>query len=315
MPAVPAELDPADPYAREAQTFPRVDSEMAARIKQFGSEEDVSAGAMLFERGQRGVDFFLIVAGAVEVFETDICGETNLITVHTPRQFAGEMDLFNDRQILVSARATEATRVVRVKRADFRRLVASEPDIGEVIMRAFILRRVGMIRHGHGVALVGPGHGADTQRIQAFMTRNNFPHRVLNTEADPAAGGFLECFHLAQEQLPVLILPGGERSSTQAMARWPNRSDSWRRSTRTSPSTSQWSAPGPQVWRPPYMPPRKASRRLALESVAPGGQAGTSSKIENYLGFPTGISGGKRSPDAHRVRRKNLARASRSHDP
>jgi len=291
MPAASAELDPADPYAREAQTFPRVDSEMAARIGQFGSEEDVSAGAMLFERGQRGVDFFLIVAGAVEVFETDVCGQTNLITVHTPRQFAGEMDLFNDRQILVSARATEASRVVRVKRPDFRRLVASEPDIGEVIMRAFILRRVGMVRHGHGVALVGPGHGADTQRIQAFMTRNNFPHRVLNTETDPAAGGFLECFHLAQEQLPVLILPGGvvlKNPSNGALAESLGLLETLDENVTFDLAVV---GAGPAGLAAAVYAASEGLSTLVLESIAPGGQAGTSSKIENYLGFPTGISG------------------------
>jgi thioredoxin reductase (NADPH) len=288
---VPAELDPADPYAREAQTFPHLDSEMAARVARFGIEETVPAGAMLFERGQRGVDFFLIVAGAVEIFETDVCGQPIVITVHTERQFTGEMDLFNDRQILVSGRALNESRVIRIKRPDFRRLVASEPDIGELIMRAFILRRVGMIRHGHGVALVGPGHGADTLRIQGFMTRNGYPHRVLNTETDPAAGGFLQCFHLTQEQLPVLILPGGvvlKNPSNAALAEALGLLETFDDSVTFDVAVV---GAGPAGLAAAVYAASEGLSTLVLESMAPGGQAGTSSKIENYLGFPTGISG------------------------
>lgn len=291
MSTVSAELDPADPYAREAQTFPHLDSETAARVGRFGIEEDVPTGAMLFERGQRGVDFFLILAGAVEIFETDVCGQPNVVTVHTERQFTGEMDLFNDRQILVSARALEESRVIRIKRPDFRRLVASEPDIGELIMRAFILRRVGMIRHGHGVALVGPGHGADTLRIQAFMTRNGYPHRVLNTEADPAAGGFLQCFHLAEEQLPVLILPGGvvlKNPSNAALAEALGLVEAFDDTVTFDVAVV---GAGPAGLAAAVYAASEGLSTLVLESVAPGGQAGTSSKIENYLGFPTGISG------------------------
>jgi thioredoxin reductase (NADPH) len=109
----------------------------------------------------------------------------------------GELDLFNDRQILVSGRTGQDSRVIRVKRADFRHLVTGEPDIGEVTMRAFILRRIGLIRHAQGgVMLIGLGHGGDTLRLQRFLTRNGYPHRLLDTDLDPDAGGFLECFDL-----------------------------------------------------------------------------------------------------------------------
>jgi thioredoxin reductase (NADPH) len=110
-------------------------------------------------------------------------GRSVVVTVHHARQFTGEMNLFNDREILVSGRTCEDSRVVRVRRADFRRLVSTEADIGEVMMRAFILRRVGFIQHGlGGTALIGHGHAADTLRLQRFMTRNGYPHRLLDVD-------------------------------------------------------------------------------------------------------------------------------------
>ena len=182
---------------------------MAETVARYGTEAQLEFGVMVFERGQRSVDFFLVLEGTIELFETGARGHQNILTVHHARQFTGEMNFFNDRQILVSGRSRGPTWVIRMKRADFRRLVANEPDIGEIIMRAFILRRVGFIRHAWGaVELIGPGHRADTLRIQRFMTRNGYPHRLLDTESDPDAGRFLDGFGLTAEQLPVLLLPG-----------------------------------------------------------------------------------------------------------
>ena len=148
-----------------------------------------------------------MLGGAIEIFDQAQDGTPDVFTVHGERQFTGELDLFNDRQILVSGRTGAASRVVRVRRADFRRMVTAEPDIGEIILRAF-MRRVGLIRHAQGgVVLIGPSHGADTQRLQRFLTRNGYPLRLLDTDLDPDAGGFLECFGLDPAQLPVVIAP------------------------------------------------------------------------------------------------------------
>jgi thioredoxin reductase (NADPH) len=185
-----SDFDPTDPYVREAQTFPRLSEEMAGRVVAYGQEERLPKGTLVFARGERGVDFFIVLEGAIEILAFDKHGEPNVLTVHAERQFTGELDLFNDRQILVSGRTGVDSRVVRVKRTDFRRLVTGEPDIGEIIMRAFILRRVGLIRHRHGgVVLIGPGHAGDTLRLQRFLTRNGYPHWLLDTEVDPDAGG------------------------------------------------------------------------------------------------------------------------------
>jgi thioredoxin reductase (NADPH) len=286
------ELDPTDPYAREGQTFPRLSADMARRVARYGTEEQLKAGDIVFERGQRSVDFFLVLDGSIEIFDTEDHGRLTVLNVHHARQFTGEMDLFNDRQILVSGRAGADSRVVRVKRASFRHLVTGEPDIGEILMRAFILRRVGFIRHAQGgVVLIGPGHGGDTLRLQRFMTRNGYPHRQFDTEHDPDAGGFLDCFELKPDQLPVLILPGDIvlRNPSNAML-----ADALGLTETLDPDLIYDVAvvgAGPAGLAAAVYAASEGLSTIVLESTAPGGQAGTSSKIENYLGFPTGISG------------------------
>jgi thioredoxin reductase (NADPH) len=285
-------LDPSDPYVRDAQTFPRLSPEMAERVAAYGAEERLPAGTLLFRRGDRSVDFFFVLEGSVEIFDLGPHGEPHVFTVHGERQFTGELDLFNDREILVSGRTGADSRVVRVKRADFRRMVSSEPDIGELIMRAFILRRVGLIRHMQGgVVLIGPGHAANTLRLQGFLMRNGYPHRLYDTEADPDAGGFLSCFKLTAELLPVVIAPGERvlrNPSNSALA------DALGLTETVDPQhvfDVVVVGAGPGGLAAAVYAASEGLETLVLESLAPGGQAGTSSKIENYLGFPTGISG------------------------
>jgi thioredoxin reductase (NADPH) len=175
------EFDATDPYERASQTFPTLSAEMAARVASYGKEEWLPARTLVFERGQRSVDFFFILDGNIEIFDLDKFGAPNVFTVHAARQFTGELDLFNDRQILVSGRTGVDSRVVRIPRAAFRRLVAAEPDIGEIIMRAFILapRRADPARAGRGGAdrlrprsrYAAPAAVPDPQRLSAPAAR------------------------------------------------------------------------------------------------------------------------------------------------
>jgi len=291
-PAAEADLDPTNPYAREAQIFPRLTPEMAGRIALYGAEEDIPQGTLVFERGQRGVDFFFVLDGNIEIFDTDEHGRINVFTTHGARQFTGEMDLFNDRRILVSGRTGVDSRVVRVKRPDFRRLVSTEADIGEIMMRAFILRRVGFIRHAQGgVVLIGASHGGDTLRLQRFMTRNGYPHRLLDTTVDPDADGFIEGFQITADQLPVVIAPGEQVLRNPSNA---ELADSLGLTETLDPDKIYDVAvvgAGPAGLAAAVYAASEGLSTIVIESMAPGGQAGTSSKIENYLGFPTGISG------------------------
>ncbi len=291
-PIAETEFGPTDPYAREAQIFPRLTAEMAGRVAGYGAEESLAQGTPVFERGQRGVDFFLVLDGSIEVFDADEHGRPNVFATHGVRQFTGEMDLFNDRRILVSGRAGVDSRVVRVKRPDFRRLVSTEADIGEIMMRAFILRRVGFIRQSQGgVVLIGQGHDGDTLRLQRFMTRNGYPHRLLDIDADPDAGGFLECFALAADQLPVVIAPGEQVLRNPSNA---GLADALGLTEVLDPAKTYDVAvvgAGPAGLAAAVYAASEGLSTIVIEGMAPGGQAGTSSKIENYLGFPTGISG------------------------
>jgi len=288
-------LDPTDPYAREAQTFPVLSPEMATRVAAFGTQETLSAGTLVFRRGERSVDFFFVLEGAIEIFDMTPEGAPNVFTVHAKHQFTGELDLFNDREILVSGRTAGETRVVRVRRADFRQMVTAEPDIGEIIMRAFILRRTGLILHAQGgVVLIGPGHGGDTLRLQRFLTRNGYPHRLLDTDLDADAGGFLECFSLGADALPVVIVP---HASDQTALRNPSTAEvaaALGLDERLDPDRVYdlvVVGAGPAGLAAAVYAASEGLDTLIIEGLAPGGQAGTSSKIENYLGFPTGISG------------------------
>ncbi|UYY57697.1 FAD-dependent oxidoreductase [Sphingomonas sp. S2-65] len=284
-------VDAADPYQRLGQTFPILSAEMTGRVAGFGEEEALPDGATLFRRGDRSVDFFLCLEGGIEILDSDVKGEARMVHRHQPGQFTGELDLFNDRTILVTARALPGTRVIRVGRSDFRRLMTAEPDIGEIVMRAFILRRVGMLLHGEGgVALVGPGHMADTARLETFLSRNALPHRRIDTEQDADAAGFLECFSLTQADLPVVVADGQvlRRPSNAQLA------DALGLTVAIDPEHVHdvvVVGAGPSGLAAAVYAASEGLDTIVIESIAPGGQAGTSSKIENYLGFPTGISG------------------------
>ena len=284
-------VDPSDPYQRREQTFPQLEDEMIERIGAFGTREQLPAGSLLFRRGDRGVDFFVVLAGEIEIFDVDEHGERRVVHLHRAKEFTGELDLFNNRRVLLSGCAVTDASVIRVKRAEFRRLVATEADIAEIIMRAFILRRVGVIRYAQGgVTVVGAARGADTLRIRSFLTRNGYPNHLLDTSSDAEAKGFLNCFELSLDQLPV-VLSGDDvlRNPTNAQL-----ADALGLTEELDASVVYDLAvigAGPGGLAAAVYGASEGLATIVLEGLAPGGQAGTSSKIENYLGFPTGISG------------------------
>jgi thioredoxin reductase (NADPH) len=286
------DFDPTDPWMREAQTFPTLSPEMVVRLMPYGTEETLSAGTPVFARGDRRVDFFVVIAGSIDIIDMDAHGLAILLRTHRARQFSGELTLFNDREILLSGRTGEDSRVLRIARDDFRRMVSAEPDIGEIIMRAFILRRVGLVRHAQGaVTLIGSAHAAETLRLQRFLIRNGYPHRLLDTDADPDADGFIACFEIAPGQLPVVI---GAHDRVMLNPSTVDLADALGLTETVDPLHVHDVAvvgAGPAGLAAAVYAASEGLDTIVIEGVAPGGQAGTSSKIENYLGFPTGISG------------------------
>ena len=294
--AARASVDPSDPYERERQTFPRFSKEDLERIRRYGEEERLEDGHVLFSRGDRSVDFFVVESGAVEIYDLDGHGEANVFTTHRDGQFTGELDLFNDREILVGGRACapsgeKAARIIRVPRDAFRRMMAAEPDIGETIMRAFILRRTAFIMHDQaGVNVVGPKNGKDKLRIERFLRRNGYPVHTIEPDTDEARALF-ERRGVSDPRLPFVSSPDGltlENPST------PELSDALGLTEAIEADDVYDVAvvgAGPSGLSAAVYAASEGLKTIVIEEEAPGGQAGTSSKIENYLGFPTGISG------------------------
>ena len=284
-------MDPSDPMAREAQTFPVLPAAMIDRMRPFGVEGMVSDGEYLFRRGDRTGAFFVVLDGGVDVFDHDDCGKVRLVVAHRAGQFTGEVNMFNDRKTLVSGRASGDTQVLRIERGAFRRLISAEPDIGELVLRAFILRRVALLANATGgVTLVGPGHSAQMARLNGFLTRNAYPHRTIDTEVDDDAESFLAHFGVTADELPVVICDGHvlRNPGNHELA------DCIGIAIHIDPDHVHDVAvvgAGPAGLAAAVYAASEGLSTVVIEGTAPGGQAGTSSKIENYLGFPTGISG------------------------
>ncbi|MEM1412670.1 MAG: FAD-dependent oxidoreductase [Pseudomonadota bacterium] len=280
-----------DPYAREPQTFPVLTDEQVERVSGYGTVEELPAGHRVFKRGQRSVDFFLLLEGTIEIFDLDPNGEPVVITVHGKHQFTGELDLFNRRKILVGGRTGQPSKVARLTRTEFQRMASTEQDIGEIIMRAFILRRTAFILHGEaGVYVLGPANDRDVIRIQRFLSRNGYP--VRQTEPDSPAGKQLaEEFTAEADGLP-LVITADRRSyhnpSTRQLADELGLTESLDEGHVYDLAII---GGGPAGLSACVYGASEALDTIVIESEAPGGQAGTSSRIENYLGFPTGITG------------------------
>jgi len=285
-------LAPDDPYARTAQIFPVLSPEMAERLAGYGVEEAIAKGQVLFRRGDRRADFFLVLDGQVGITRTGEEGDDEILTIHRAGQFSGELDQINARALLVGARALTDGRVVRVANRDVPRMMAAEPDIGEIVMRAFILRRMGFLHHGEaGIVLIGRPDDPETLRIERFAVRNGYPLRLVDVESDEAASGCMGRHGLDVADLPAVVLP--DRSlllnpDTMALA------DRLGMTERFDPQAVFDVAvvgAGPAGLSAATYAASEGLATVILEGLAPGGQAGASSKIENYLGFPTGISG------------------------
>ncbi|MEM7651428.1 MAG: FAD-dependent oxidoreductase [Pseudomonadota bacterium] len=284
-------LDASDPYVRERQTFPTLNDEQIERVKAFGKIEDLKKGTVLFERGDRTVDFFLLLKGNIEIYEHTRDG-VNVFTVHGYHQFTGELDLFNDRQILVGGRMGEDGTVVRVCRENFQKMMTAEPEIGEIITRAFILRRVGLISHRQGsVTLLTMGQNADTMRLERFIRRNGYPIDILNC-ADENCEEIFARYNIDETKLPAVLIHLGDRivvnptnyelATALGLVEEIDEGDIY---------DVTIVGGGPSGLSAAVYAASEGLKTLLIENEAPGGQASTSSKIENYLGFPTGVSG------------------------
>ena len=281
-----------EPYTdRRQQMFPRLTSTQIDRISSIGQRRRVRAGEILFEIGQQHTSFFVVLEGAVEIVRP-IAGHEERITVHGPGEFTGEINMLSARRNLVRGRALADGAIVVVDREHLRAVVQRDFELSEILMRAFILRRVALIAQvGSDLVLIGSRHSASTLRIREFLSRNGQPFTYEEVESEPDVQALLDRFHVRVEDMPVVVCESGQvfRNPTIEMLAsglgLSHELDA--KATRDVVIVGA----GPAGLAAAVYAASEGLDVLVLETAAPGGQAGSSSRIENYLGFPTGISG------------------------
>jgi thioredoxin reductase (NADPH) len=272
--------------------FAGLNDDMLNRLEVCSTKMTCEAGRTLFRRGMRDVDMYVVLSGQLEIDDVDEPGVEHVIAILRRGQFTGELDLLDNRPALVTCRAKIKTKVLRVDRSALRRLMRSDAEIAEVIMQACIGRRFDLIRHSSGgVLLVGLEHSADTIRLQRFLIRNGFPFQIVNAENNADADSLIRSFELNPAELPVVVLPDRTilRNPTN-----PQLADELELTdVRDFDKVYDVAivGAGPAGLAAAVYSASEGLSTAIIEGAAPGGQAGTSSRIENYLGFPTGVSG------------------------
>jgi len=279
------------PAARPEHIFPVLAPELRTRLAANGKTRRVKAGDSLAVPGQRDTPMFLVLSGAVKVEVRTPTGE-DLVTVYRSGQFSGEVAIFTGRPQLAALTVIEDGEVVELDSSRLRTLLQTDSELSDIFMRAFILRRVELIAHQAGnVVVVGSTHSPDTLRIKEFLTRNGHPYTYLDLERDPDAEALLERFGIKPDEVPVTMCYGG------AVHKNPTNSELAGGLGFNAPIDEKQLrdvviiGAGPAGLAAAVYAASEGLDVLLLETHAPGGQAGSSSKIENYLGFPTGISG------------------------
>jgi thioredoxin reductase (NADPH) len=277
--------------SRAEQIFPTLTPAQIRRIAAHGHRRAIQRGEVLVEQGDSGVPFFVVVSGELEIVRPWGAAET-LVTVHGPGQFTGEVNMLSGRRALLRMRVTQPGEVIELDRPHLLALVQTDAELGEVLMRAFILRRVELVAAGMGdVVLVGSTHSAGTLRIKEFLMRNGHPYSYIDLERDLDVQTLLDGFQIAASEIPVVICRGQlvlRNPSNQQVADCLGFNEAV---DRTHLRDLIVVGAGPAGLAAAVYGASEGLDVLVLETSLPGGQAGSSSKIENYLGFPTGISG------------------------
>jgi thioredoxin reductase (NADPH) len=277
--------------AHVEQIFPKLTPAQIGRIAARGYMRVMQRGEVLYEQGDSAVPFFVVVSGELEVVRPLVAVET-LITVHGSGQFTGEVGTLSGRRALFRVRATKPGNVIELDRQHMMALLQSDAELGEILMRAFILRRVELVAAGAGdVVLIGSTHSAGTLRIKEFLMRNGHPYSYIDLEHDPDVQNLLDSFHIAAGEIPVAICRGKivlRNPSKQQIADCLGFNEAI---DQTQVRDLVIIGAGPSGLAAAVYGASEGLDVLVLEMSSPGGQAGSSSKIENYLGFPTGISG------------------------
>jgi thioredoxin reductase (NADPH) len=279
------------PYAgRSAQMFPHLTAVQIARLSAHGRKSAIQKGELLAEPGDR-LPMYVVLSGSIEIVQPTLTGET-LIAVHTAGSFSGDVGTLRGISAVVRMRVREGGEVLVIDEAHLRTIFQSDSELSELFMRAFILRRVALFTtQSSDVVLLGSTHSAGTLRLQQFLTRNTYPFVNLDVDADASVRELLDRFHVKLEDIPVVVCRGSvvlKNPSNEEVAACLGMNqqidDDRVRDVIVVGA-------GPAGLAAGLYAASEGLDALVLETGTPGGQAGSSSKIENYLGFPTGISG------------------------
>jgi thioredoxin reductase (NADPH) len=279
------------PGTRADHVFPTLTPAQIVRIAAHGHVRHVVEGEVLLEPGEQSARIFVVTEGRVEVIRPTGATE-EVVALFGPGQFTGEVAMLSGRRGLARIRAGAVGEVIEVGRDDLLALIQNDGELSEILMRAFILRRVELIARGvSDVVLLGSNHCQGTLRIREFLTRNGYPHTMVDLDREDAVQELLDRFHVTAADVPVVICRGTivlRNPTNQQIADCLGFNDAI---DRTQLRDVVIVGAGPAGLAAAVYGASEGLDVLVLESTAPGGQAGASSRIENYLGFPTGITG------------------------
>jgi thioredoxin reductase (NADPH) len=277
--------------ATHTQVFPVLTAAQINRIRPFASLRHAALGEVLFEADASDVSSFILLSGAMEVVQPDIDGERS-VAQHGPGEFTGEMTMITGHRSLVRGRVAESGDVLEISGSGLRSLVARDGELSEILMRAFVFRRLILINRSQGNAiLMGSRYSAKTPRLREFLTRNGHPYVYVDLDVDQTPQALLNRFDVSVSEIPVVIC------NDRTVLRNPSiqeLSDSLELNCTIDESQVRdliIVGAGPAGLAAAVYGASEGLDVLMVESAAPGGQAASSSKIENYLGFPTGLSG------------------------
>jgi len=277
---------------RGEQMLPVLDTLEIERVRRFGECRSFAKGAALLTIGQVGPGLMVILSGRVDVTHVDKTGQRISIVGHGPGEFVGELAQLAGRPALADVTAEEPVQALVIAPDRLRALLIAEAELGERIMRALIIRRVGLLETGSGgPTIVGRADNGNVLRLQIFLRRNGQPQQLLDPDIDPEAKALIERFHVDPGQLPIVLCPGGQ------LLRNPTEDELARCIGLVGPIDPKRIydvavvGAGPAGLAAAVYAASEGLATIVLDSRVFGGQAGASARIENYLGFPTGISG------------------------
>ncbi len=273
------------------KVFPTLSDAQIDRVKARGRLRAVTAGEVLIEQGEATVPFFVVLSGELEAVRPIELGK-RIITLSGRGQFTGEINTLSGRRTMFRIQVSQPGEVIELDRHQMMALVQGDAEIGEIVVRAFILRRAGLVTgHVGDVVLVGSAHSADTLRLKEFLMRNGHPYNYLDLERDTDAEQLMTAFKIASSDIPVVICRGEtalRNPSNRDLADFLGFNEAI---DETQVRDVVVIGAGPSGLAAAVYGASEGLDVLVVETNAPGGQAGSSSRIENYLGFPTGVSG------------------------